>query len=315
MTSLGKSFEKLLDLDNQSSYDHGMGAGSSGSVGGLVNPVLDADDHLVTPSTPVKRSPPNLQSQSTASYGSPESGHHNYLNRGRSSLDSVENHEDQQQQQQSQQHPSSTTASASSYGFRSKSQPSSKKSSFDLDGGPNSMNNDASLSGHYGSSGGGGGGGGVTRPAHLVKSSSAVGLGVGVDDDTDNDDNQSSSVALPGVKLNPLTSILSNQELLEFATTCVPPTLTYQCTIIRDKKGLDRSFYPAYYMHLQGNFRSLLLLTNNLLSIVRHLIFTIIPVPLKEKGMDAQPTVKRWQCRILVRGAKKFPQSLMSIHQ
>lgn len=57
---------------------------------------------------------------------------------------------------------------------------------------------------------------------------------------------------LDQLNLNPLMTILNNQELLQFATTTVPKNKIYQCTIIRDKKGIDRSFYPTYYMHLQG---------------------------------------------------------------
>lgn len=54
-------------------------------------------------------------------------------------------------------------------------------------------------------------------------------------------------------ELNPLKSILNNNELLLFATQPVPKEKTYQCVIIRDKRGIDRSFYPSYYIHLQGN--------------------------------------------------------------
>jgi len=54
-------------------------------------------------------------------------------------------------------------------------------------------------------------------------------------------------------ELNPLKSILNNSQLLLFATQPVSPNQTYQCTIIRDKRGIDRSFYPTYYIHLQGN--------------------------------------------------------------
>lgn len=57
---------------------------------------------------------------------------------------------------------------------------------------------------------------------------------------------------LDQITLNPLATILNSQELLQFATTIVPKHKIYQCTIIRDKKGIDRSFYPTYYMHLQG---------------------------------------------------------------
>lgn len=51
---------------------------------------------------------------------------------------------------------------------------------------------------------------------------------------------------------NPLTTILSDEELLQFVTQPISPQVTLQCTIIRDKKGLDRSLYPTYYLHLQG---------------------------------------------------------------
>lgn len=79
-------------------------------------------------------------------------------------------------------------------------------------------------------------------------------------------------------QINPLSTILTNEELLLFATQPISPQTTLQCTIIRDKKGmpqiwaqvwaqvwalvvsnvmlwpgLDRSLYPTYYMHLQGN--------------------------------------------------------------
>ncbi|RWS30756.1 tubby-related protein 3-like protein [Leptotrombidium deliense] len=70
-------------------------------------------------------------------------------------------------------------------------------------------------------------------------------------------------------ELNPLTTILNNNELLLFVTQPIPPSKTYQCVIIRDKRGIDRSFYPTYYMHLQG--------LNVLFIIVRHsLLFAAI---------------------------------------
>ncbi|RWS14438.1 tubby-related protein 3-like protein [Dinothrombium tinctorium] len=57
----------------------------------------------------------------------------------------------------------------------------------------------------------------------------------------------------PEIKeLNPLTTILNNAELLLFVTQPVSPSKTYQCVIVRDKRGIDRSFYPTYYMHLQA---------------------------------------------------------------
>lgn len=53
--------------------------------------------------------------------------------------------------------------------------------------------------------------------------------------------------------LNPLAHLLSNIELLDFATKIVPKHQSYQCTIIRDKRGLDRTLYPTYFMYLQGS--------------------------------------------------------------
>lgn len=58
--------------------------------------------------------------------------------------------------------------------------------------------------------------------------------------------------SLAASQLNPLTNVLTNEELLLFATQQISPQTTLQCTIIRDKKGIDRSLYPTYYMHLQG---------------------------------------------------------------
>lgn len=52
--------------------------------------------------------------------------------------------------------------------------------------------------------------------------------------------------------LNPLDSVLTNKEMLAFVTQAISPETTLQCSIIRDKKGIDRSLYPTYYMHLQG---------------------------------------------------------------
>lgn len=51
---------------------------------------------------------------------------------------------------------------------------------------------------------------------------------------------------------NPLKTVLTDDELLKFVSQPISPDVTLQCTIIRDKKGLDRSLYPTYYMHLQG---------------------------------------------------------------
>ncbi len=68
------------------------------------------------------------------------------------------------------------------------------------------------------------------------------------------------------VQLNPLSTILSNEELLLFATQPISPQTTLQCTIIRDKKGIDRSLYPTYYMHLQGmSCKSKQLMINNMI--------------------------------------------------
>ena len=51
---------------------------------------------------------------------------------------------------------------------------------------------------------------------------------------------------------NPLTTVLTDEEMLKFVSQPISSDVTLQCTIIRDKKGLDRSLYPTYYMHLQG---------------------------------------------------------------
>ena len=70
---------------------------------------------------------------------------------------------------------------------------------------------------------------------------------------TDLDDNISTTTIASNVSkdINPLKSLLNNSELLQFVVNPVPRNKVYQCTIIRDKKGLDRSLYPTYYMHLQ----------------------------------------------------------------
>lgn len=52
--------------------------------------------------------------------------------------------------------------------------------------------------------------------------------------------------------LNPLNTILDPKDLLEFATKVISPSQVFQCSIIRDKRGIDRSLYPTYYLHLQG---------------------------------------------------------------
>lgn len=51
--------------------------------------------------------------------------------------------------------------------------------------------------------------------------------------------------------LNPLTTILTMAELFEFASQEVSNSQIFQCTIIRDKRGIDRSLYPTYFMYLQ----------------------------------------------------------------
>ena len=51
--------------------------------------------------------------------------------------------------------------------------------------------------------------------------------------------------------LNPMTTILTVPELLEFASEEIPSSQIFQCMIIRDKRGFDRSLYPTYFMYLQ----------------------------------------------------------------
>lgn len=50
---------------------------------------------------------------------------------------------------------------------------------------------------------------------------------------------------------NPLTTILTSSELFEFVSQAVCVSQIFQCTIIRDKRGIDRSLYPTYFMYLQ----------------------------------------------------------------
>lgn len=54
------------------------------------------------------------------------------------------------------------------------------------------------------------------------------------------------------LNMNPLVSVLSTKELLAFASKTVPQKHVMQCSIIRDKRGIDRSLYPIYYLKLQG---------------------------------------------------------------
>lgn len=53
------------------------------------------------------------------------------------------------------------------------------------------------------------------------------------------------------VSPNPLTTILTMSELLDFVSQEVRESQVFQCTIIRDKRGIDRSLYPTYFMYLQ----------------------------------------------------------------
>lgn len=69
-----------------------------------------------------------------------------------------------------------------------------------------------------------------------------------LDDDTLRDDVKVESTS----RFNPLTTIPSKSELLTFAHLPLPINKLYQCTIIRDKRGLDQSFYPTYFMYLQS---------------------------------------------------------------
>ncbi|KAI1280681.1 Tubby -like protein [Halotydeus destructor] len=45
---------------------------------------------------------------------------------------------------------------------------------------------------------------------------------------------------------------MSSKELLAFSVQIIPQDQVMQCTIIRDKRGLDRSLYPTYFLHLQA---------------------------------------------------------------
>jgi hypothetical protein len=51
---------------------------------------------------------------------------------------------------------------------------------------------------------------------------------------------------------NPLTSVMTNSELQDFVTQTLSPSQVFQCSIMRDKRGIDRSLYPTYFMYLQS---------------------------------------------------------------
>lgn len=84
------------------------------------------------------------------------------------------------------------------------------------------------------------------------------------------------------LQLNPLTTILTNEQLLLFATQPISPQTTLQCTIIRDKKGIDRSLYPTYFMHLQGKQ-----ITANVANGLQHISTFVV------KPLDCQTAYRR----------------------
>lgn len=50
---------------------------------------------------------------------------------------------------------------------------------------------------------------------------------------------------------NPLTTVMSNSQLQDFVTQTLSTSQVFQCSIMRDKRGIDRSLYPTYFMYLQ----------------------------------------------------------------
>ncbi|XP_064487801.1 tubby protein homolog isoform X2 [Ornithodoros turicata] len=53
------------------------------------------------------------------------------------------------------------------------------------------------------------------------------------------------------LNLGPLEELLDKGRLSEFATAPCPQGATVRCRITRDKKGVDRGFYPTYFLHLE----------------------------------------------------------------
>ncbi|XP_044134126.1 tubby protein-like [Bufo gargarizans] len=50
---------------------------------------------------------------------------------------------------------------------------------------------------------------------------------------------------------SPIAAPLEIDDLKDFALRPAPQSMTLQCRITRDKKGVDRGLYPTYYLHLE----------------------------------------------------------------
>ncbi|KAL0158799.1 hypothetical protein M9458_046875, partial [Cirrhinus mrigala] len=42
-------------------------------------------------------------------------------------------------------------------------------------------------------------------------------------------------------------------DLEEFVLQPAPQGITIKCKVTRDKRGMDRGFYPTYYLHLDND--------------------------------------------------------------
>ncbi|XP_073513895.1 tubby protein-like [Phyllobates terribilis] len=82
------------------------------------------------------------------------------------------------------------------------------------------------------------------------------------DTNEDNDFDEDSDILSSVVYTRPMSSLskeedpeiaacLEIDDLKGFALRPAPRSMTFQCRITRDKKGVDRGLYPTYYLHLE----------------------------------------------------------------
>ncbi|VDK70591.1 unnamed protein product [Onchocerca ochengi] len=82
-----------------------------------------------------------------------------------------------------------------------------------------------------------------------------------------------------------MNAIITNLEI--FVTTPAKRNVTYKCRITRDKKGVDRSIYPIYYLHLEKDDEKrifLLAARRRKKSATANYLFSIDPTDLKRSG-------------------------------
>ncbi|VDO43139.1 unnamed protein product [Onchocerca flexuosa] len=82
-----------------------------------------------------------------------------------------------------------------------------------------------------------------------------------------------------------LNTIITNLEI--FVTSPARRNVTYKCRITRDKKGVDRSIYPIYYLHLEKDDEKrifLLAARRRKKSATANYLFSIDPTDLKRSG-------------------------------